>query len=88
MRKIKEALRLCWELGLSVRQTARSVGVAGSTVSDLLYRAKAAGLEWPLPESLTTKLWRRCCTQLQRRHRFSGRRRELSRNRTGVLPLN
>jgi len=52
MRKIKEALRLCWELGLSVRQTARSVGVAGSTVSDLLYRAKAAGLEWPLPESL------------------------------------
>ncbi|MDP2871560.1 MAG: hypothetical protein Q8P31_03390 [Bacillota bacterium] len=48
MRKIKEALRLCWDLRLPARQAARSIGVAASTLSDLLYRAKAAGLTWPL----------------------------------------
>ena len=52
MRKIKEILRLCWGLGMSVRQVARSTGVAASTVSDLLYRAKASNLGWPLPEAL------------------------------------
>jgi transposase len=52
MRKSKEALRLCWDLRLPVRQTARSIGVAASTISDLLYRAKVAGLTWPLVESL------------------------------------
>ena len=51
MRKIREVLRLCWGLGLSVRQAGRSVGISCSTVSDLVYRAKAAGLKWPLPES-------------------------------------
>jgi len=52
MRKIKEALRLCWDLRLPARQAARSIGVAASTLSDLLYRAKAAGLTWQLVESL------------------------------------
>ena len=52
MRKIKEALRLCWDLGLPARQAARSIGIAASTLSDLLYRAKVAGLTWPLVESL------------------------------------
>jgi len=52
MRKIKEALRLCWELRLPGRQAARSTGMAASTLSDLLGRAKVAGLSWPLVESL------------------------------------
>ncbi len=52
MRKVKEILRLHFELGLRVRQIARSLSVSHSTVSDLLGRAQAAGLTWPLPEGL------------------------------------
>ncbi|MDI7268866.1 MAG: hypothetical protein QME96_12815 [Myxococcota bacterium] len=52
MRKIKEVLRLHWGLGLSMRQSARSLSVASSSVSDLVQRAKAAGLGWPLPEAM------------------------------------
>lgn len=50
MRKIREILRLRHELALSKRQIARAVSVPHSTVIDLLYRAEAAGLRWPLPE--------------------------------------
>ena len=53
MRKIVEILRLKHECGLKHRRIARSVGVARSTVCDYLYRAAAAGLAWPLPESMT-----------------------------------
>lgn len=58
MRRTREILRLRWDLGLPVRAVAESVGVAPSTVSDLVYRAKAAGLTWPLSEDLSdeTKL--------------------------------
>lgn len=53
MRKIKEVLRLKFELGLANRQIARSCSVNHSTVADYLYRAKAAGLDrWPLPAAL------------------------------------
>jgi len=36
MRKSREILRLCWNVGLSVRQVARSQGVARSTVAEVL----------------------------------------------------
>ena len=52
MRKIKEILRLRWDLGLGVRQIARSLSISHSTVSDLLQRAEAAGISWPLPAEL------------------------------------
>ena len=52
MRKIKEVLRLRCQHGLSARQIARSCGIARSTVAEYLMRAKAEGLEWPLPENL------------------------------------
>jgi transposase len=53
MRKIKEVLRLKFELGLANRQIARSCSVNHSTVADYLSRAKAAGLDcWPLPADL------------------------------------
>ena len=53
MRKIKEVLRLKFELGLRNRQIARSCSINHSTVADYLYRAKAAGLDhWPLPGDL------------------------------------
>ena len=52
MRKIRELLRLKYELGRSHREIAGSIGVANSTVSDYVRRATAAGLSWPLPEGL------------------------------------
>lgn len=53
MRQISEILRLKHQAGLSVREIARSCGLPTSTVGDYLKRAEAAGLSWPLPESLS-----------------------------------
>jgi transposase len=53
MRKIKEVLRLRFELGLGQRQIARSCGIGLSTVHDYLDRVTAAGIGWPLPEGLS-----------------------------------
>jgi transposase len=52
MRKIKEALRLRHECGLSIHRIAGSLAVASSTVHEYLTRARGAGLSWPLPEHL------------------------------------
>jgi transposase len=51
MRKITEVLRLDAQ-GVSHRQIATSVGIGRATVADYLARAQAAGLCWPLPESM------------------------------------
>jgi hypothetical protein len=50
MRKLKEVLRLHYELGLGQRQIARSCAIGRGTVYEYLKRAQAAGLTWPLPE--------------------------------------
>jgi transposase len=50
MRKLKEVLRLRYELGLGQRQIARSCSVGQATVHEYLKRAQAAGVAWPLPE--------------------------------------
>ena len=50
MRRIKEVLRLKYELGLWQRQIARSCSIGQATVNDYLRRAEAAGLRWPLTE--------------------------------------
>jgi transposase len=52
MRKIRELLRLAFELGLSIRQVALGVGVARATVKECLNRAVAAGIGWPVPPEL------------------------------------
>jgi len=52
MRKIKEVLRLRWELGLGCRQTGRSCSISHNSVAEYEQRAQAAGLSWPLPEDL------------------------------------
>ena len=49
MRKIREILRLKWEVGLSARQIARSLSISHSTVLDMLRRFECSGLSWPLP---------------------------------------
>lgn len=50
MRKIKEVLRLKYELGLGQRQIARSYAIGLGTVNDYLVRAERAGIRWPLPK--------------------------------------
>jgi transposase len=50
MQKIKEVLRLRYELGLGQRQIARSCSLGLGTVHDYLTRAEQAGLKWPLPD--------------------------------------
>ena len=50
MRKIKEVLRLKYELDLGQRQIARSCSIGLGTVHDYLARAERAGLKWPLPD--------------------------------------
>ena len=50
MRQIQEILRLKHQNKLSVREIARSCGLATSTIGDYLKRAAAAGITWPLPE--------------------------------------
>ena len=50
MRKVKEVLRLRFDLGLRQDQIARSCSIGQATVHRYLERATAAGLSWPLPE--------------------------------------
>jgi hypothetical protein len=49
MRKLKEVLRLRYELKLGYQQIGRSCAIGVSTVHKYLKRAEAAGLNWPLP---------------------------------------
>ena len=53
MHQIREVLRLTLDLGLTQRQTAKSTGVARGTVSDIVQRAHATGVTWPVPAELT-----------------------------------
>jgi len=50
MRKIKEVLRLRFELRLGQRAIARACSISQSTVHEYLRRAAAAGIVWPLAE--------------------------------------
>ena len=47
MRKIREVLRLKFEVGLSARQIAVSLQVSRASVGDYLNRFAASGLIWP-----------------------------------------
>ena len=50
MRKLREVLRLRFELKLGYQQIGRSCSIGVSTVHKYLKRAEAAGVSWPLPE--------------------------------------
>jgi transposase len=50
MRKLREVLRLRFELHLGYQQIGRSCAIGVSTVCKYLKRAEAAGITWPLPE--------------------------------------
>jgi transposase len=50
MRKIREVLRLRYDLGLRQDEIASSCSISQPSVHRYLERASAAGLTWPLPE--------------------------------------
>ena len=52
MRRIRELLRLRFEVGLSTRLIAASLGISKGAVGEYLQRAMVAGLDWPLPQDL------------------------------------
>ena len=56
MRRVREILRLKLACGASDRVIARSLGIARSTVALSLDRLAAAGLAWPLPETLSERV--------------------------------
>lgn len=53
MRKITEVLRQRFELKHSYRDIASSLNIGITTISDYLGRAKAAGIQWPLPDGMS-----------------------------------
>lgn len=52
MRKARDILRLKHEVGLGVRQIARSLRISHGTVVNYLQRAEAAGVGWPLSSEI------------------------------------
>src|SRR4030081_235155 len=53
MRHVREVLRLKLVGGVPIREIARRIGVAASTVRATIKRFQAAGLSWPLSEEMT-----------------------------------
>jgi transposase len=53
MKKIREVLRMSLDRKASVRQIASACNIGRTTVNEYLARAKAADLNWPLPEETT-----------------------------------
>lgn len=96
MRKIREVLRLKHDAQRSIREIARSCGIASGTVGDYLGRAARAGLSWPLPaeltdEALEARLFRRPIEDLAGRARprpdYAAIDEELRRHRRLNLTL-
>lgn len=52
MRKIREILKLKWDLKRSNHEIAIAIGISSSTVSECVRRAQNASLMWPLPEDM------------------------------------
>jgi hypothetical protein len=48
MRKIREVLRLTYEVGLSVRDVRKATGVGKTAVCEYVNRAKVIGITWPI----------------------------------------
>ncbi len=53
MRRVREILRLTFDTGLGGREVSRRVGIAPSTLREMLKRYASSGLSWPLPMDLT-----------------------------------
>jgi len=55
MRKIREVLRLHYEMGARQREIASACNIARSSVHEYLRRAELAGIGWPVPEDCSDK---------------------------------
>jgi transposase len=55
MRKIKDVLRLFYEVKLSQRAIALALSIGLGTVSTYLQRAREAGISWPLPADMNER---------------------------------
>jgi Sigma-70, region 4 len=55
MRKIKEILRLRFELGLGQREIARACSISQGAVHTYLKKVAGAGIQWPLSEEWDEK---------------------------------
>ena len=53
MSKIKRALQLLADAGLSTRQVAAALSISKSTVSEIAMYARTAGLDWAQANALT-----------------------------------
>ena len=53
MRQIRDILRQKWDLRLSHRTVGRSLGVGLGTISSVVSRAQAAGLDWAQVQGLS-----------------------------------
>jgi transposase len=53
MSKIRQALQLLADSGLSMRQVAAALGVSKTTVSEIAMYARDAGVDWPLASTLS-----------------------------------
>jgi hypothetical protein len=60
MRRIREALRLHLQAGLSYNEVGLALKISKSVVGKYVSLARAAGVDWLRP--LTTKPWRPGCT--------------------------
>ena len=52
MPKIRDLLRLS-AAGMSKRKIAAALGVSATAAGECIWRARRAGLTWPLPDDLT-----------------------------------
>ena len=53
MSKIRQALQLLADSGLSTRQVAAALGISKTTVSEIALYARDAGVDWPLASTLS-----------------------------------
>src|SRR6266705_4561009 len=53
MRQTREILRQKWSLGRTHREVAQSLGISSGAVGTTVLRARAAGLEWALVDTLS-----------------------------------
>src|SRR4051812_32570221 len=72
MRQLRQTLRLHLESRLSLRECSRVLGIAKTTVGDIVRTARAAGVDWPLAktwseEELEARLYRPAAARASRR---------------------
>ena len=77
MRKVRDVLRLS-AAGMSKRKIAASLGMSATAARDCIWRARRAGLGWPLPADMTDGSWGAGSTR-----RPPWRRRIVGRSPTG-----